>query len=601
MIFTIDKFLPTKKVVNSLFQKALANKYTSIANEYPAEYRNSERSILFDSSISSHMWKTLEPHLTYEDIAGVVPFGFDNGGRWIPIGINECLRFSKYRKGGYFKSHTDGHVALGVDHRSIFTIMVYLNDNFTGGKTTFFDDDGKEILSVTPKTGMALIFNHDVMHLGGEIVKGTKFIVRTDVMFFRYKSSKIHHLDSNEHLEKEYVEALCEDSMKHTLEGNPEEATQKFIDAQKLMCARKSIPDRNPLLPQLGLSKDLWIQLSTYMDLKTLSRLQRLNKGFYEIFKDNELWHTIFKQLWPQLATLEYSKYMDWKNEAYERHHLNIYFKILVLDIGFKNCKVGSLSPLFPFSTFIRKSNGVSIMASEYNKIYQMFVSGGTLVLGKGDPIFRSKNFPVLPLWELVFGIGKRALNNPATPHFLIPLSDPYDVIYKDLNNTLRTPQTRLCFVDTAILSLMASNMTQGVVIDLGHRSTFITPVLKGKVVEEYRAVFPISGANAKEPEDYFMPQQNLIDMIDSVIKYVFVDNINDGYKNIKITGGKVPFIVRKFKEELTRITNEQVVVPQDPVIDVTLGGMMYSHFLGPDDFICVNDKMPFLKQVRYS
>uniref|UniRef100_A0A6B2LBW9 F-box domain-containing protein n=1 Tax=Arcella intermedia TaxID=1963864 RepID=A0A6B2LBW9_9EUKA len=263
------------------------------------------------------MWKTLEPHLTYEDVAGVVPFGYDNAGKWIPIGINECLRFSRYREGSYFKSHTDGHVALGEDHRSIFTIMVYMNDKFTGGKTTFFDDDGNEILCVTPKTGMALIFNHGLKCFVNAM-DASMFVVRSEIQFTIFKTSKIYELNVKQNKEKE----------------SPVEATHN------LMCAEKSIP----ILPQLGLPKDLWIQLASYLDIKSIVRLQRLNKGFYDIFNDNALWHVIFKQFWPQLATLESKSTTNWRDEVKERHYLSKCFMILVLDVGFKYFKYGSLS-----------------------------------------------------------------------------------------------------------------------------------------------------------------------------------------------------------------------------------------------------------------
>ncbi len=66
--------------------------------------------------------------------------------------------------------------------------MIYLNDNFEGGKTKFFRQDeekgnilkaeGIDDLSVVPKLGKALVFNHDVWHEGEEIHKGTKYILR---------------------------------------------------------------------------------------------------------------------------------------------------------------------------------------------------------------------------------------------------------------------------------------------------------------------------------------------------------------------------------------------------------------------------------------
>jgi prolyl 4-hydroxylase len=57
--------------------------------------------------------------------------------------------------------------------------MVYLNEEFTGGATAFHDFH----LEVAPRTGMALIFQHLVLHEGCELIDGTKYVLRSDVMY----------------------------------------------------------------------------------------------------------------------------------------------------------------------------------------------------------------------------------------------------------------------------------------------------------------------------------------------------------------------------------------------------------------------------------
>ncbi len=39
--------------------------------------------------------------------------------------------------------------------------------------------------SVIPRTGTALIFNHDTLHEGQPVIKGTKYIIRTEIMYRR--------------------------------------------------------------------------------------------------------------------------------------------------------------------------------------------------------------------------------------------------------------------------------------------------------------------------------------------------------------------------------------------------------------------------------
>jgi len=64
-------------------------------------------------------------------------------------------------------------------------VMVYLNEKFEGGKTIFYNKAGEVTHQVTPKTGLAIVFfqTSKYPHIGAEIESGTKYILRTDVMY----------------------------------------------------------------------------------------------------------------------------------------------------------------------------------------------------------------------------------------------------------------------------------------------------------------------------------------------------------------------------------------------------------------------------------
>ena len=55
--------------------------------------------------------------------------------------------------------------------------MIYLNDDFEGGATAFDD------ITIHPKKGTALCFIHEQKHEGCPIISGTKYVIRTDVMY----------------------------------------------------------------------------------------------------------------------------------------------------------------------------------------------------------------------------------------------------------------------------------------------------------------------------------------------------------------------------------------------------------------------------------
>eukprot|EP00461_Guttulinopsis_vulgaris_P001898 UN01899 len=144
------------------------------------------------------------------------------------VGLNERLRFLRYKPGQEFKMHRDGtymrdhpsaDVVVGsendtnpnnslpqqIDHNdnknnkklrdmSFLTLLIYLNDT-TGGQTRFYDEAAmrgagtpEEIAlvpqyDVQPTTGTCLIFTHPILHHGLPVSGGLKYCVRSDVMY----------------------------------------------------------------------------------------------------------------------------------------------------------------------------------------------------------------------------------------------------------------------------------------------------------------------------------------------------------------------------------------------------------------------------------
>ena len=57
--------------------------------------------------------------------------------------------------------------------------MTSLNDEIEGGETALPDHE----VVIRPVTGTALVFFHPILHEGREVTRGTKYAVRTDVMY----------------------------------------------------------------------------------------------------------------------------------------------------------------------------------------------------------------------------------------------------------------------------------------------------------------------------------------------------------------------------------------------------------------------------------
>lgn len=64
-----------------------------------------------------------------------------------PIGLNELFRFYRYEPGQQFRKHRDQSYIRNSKEASYFTFMIYLNDDFKGGTTTFND------ITIQPKQG----------------------------------------------------------------------------------------------------------------------------------------------------------------------------------------------------------------------------------------------------------------------------------------------------------------------------------------------------------------------------------------------------------------------------------------------------------------
>ncbi|HEY0065447.1 MAG TPA: 2OG-Fe(II) oxygenase [Telluria sp.] len=137
-----------------------------------AEIRNNDRVIFDDAALAAWLFARARPLLP-ANIAGGTVHAF-----------NERMRFYRYGPDEYFKWHRDGMFSPSSQLTSLLTFMIYLNDGFEGGDTEF------KTGVVKPEAGMGLIFPHHLLHLGAVITSGTKYVLRTDVMYRQSKSAR---------------------------------------------------------------------------------------------------------------------------------------------------------------------------------------------------------------------------------------------------------------------------------------------------------------------------------------------------------------------------------------------------------------------------
>ncbi|KAE8366214.1 hypothetical protein BDV27DRAFT_94989 [Aspergillus caelatus] len=129
--------------------------------------------------------------------------------------LNERLRFLKYEGGEYFKPHWDAsYTTPDREEKSYYTVHLYLNGDgeqdlkelmreqirveekgdvnldvggkLLGGATSFLPryEEKERQLRVFPKMGSVLVFQqNDLLHGGDSVLRGTKYTMRTDIMY----------------------------------------------------------------------------------------------------------------------------------------------------------------------------------------------------------------------------------------------------------------------------------------------------------------------------------------------------------------------------------------------------------------------------------
>lgn len=144
-----------------------------------AAVRDNDRIIEDDAELTESLWDRLEPELPERWRARDMMQRYALGPHHA-VGLNERVRWYRYREGQRFRPHVD-KAFVGEDGRvSCHTILVYLN-TLESGATRL--ELAREERRIEPQTGLMLCFGHHLMHEGMPVVRGTKYVLRTDLMW----------------------------------------------------------------------------------------------------------------------------------------------------------------------------------------------------------------------------------------------------------------------------------------------------------------------------------------------------------------------------------------------------------------------------------
>ncbi|MEZ5442520.1 MAG: 2OG-Fe(II) oxygenase [Lysobacterales bacterium] len=175
-IFMVKEFLSRKECEEMIakseshgFEEAAIS--TAFGQVVVKNIRNNDR-ILWDDPLLADDW--------WHRCREFVPPSF---GKWHAYGVNERFGFYRYKPGQVFRKHQDGSFRRGKGDESWWTLMVYLNAGFVGGRTRFWFVGSENETVVEPEVGMALFFLHERTHEEELVEEGTKYVLRTDVMY----------------------------------------------------------------------------------------------------------------------------------------------------------------------------------------------------------------------------------------------------------------------------------------------------------------------------------------------------------------------------------------------------------------------------------
>ena len=189
-IWTIENFLSEEECQNLIiFSENKSYQEATVSLKSGAKMikniRNNDRLIYEDEKLAQNYWQKLKkicPIFINEIVR-------EETQKSEVVGLNPRFRFYKYESNQRFKKHIDGRVELekeGQRQESRITFMIYLSDDFEGGQTIFDYKNEKnelETIKIQPKIGTALCFVHEIKHEGKPVPTGTKYVLRSDIMY----------------------------------------------------------------------------------------------------------------------------------------------------------------------------------------------------------------------------------------------------------------------------------------------------------------------------------------------------------------------------------------------------------------------------------
>ena len=153
-------------------------------NHFTRNYRQGERFTYNTDSFHKYLLNYVYKYLPLTMIC--------NGIEYELAHLNRDVKMLKYKTGDHFKGvHCDDtytETVNGVLYKSLLTLMIYLNEDYAGGRTTLCTFNKHNELEIKPRTGKLVAISQTIAHYAKVVTKGEKYLLRADVLYKRKKS-----------------------------------------------------------------------------------------------------------------------------------------------------------------------------------------------------------------------------------------------------------------------------------------------------------------------------------------------------------------------------------------------------------------------------
>lgn len=172
-LLVIDDFLDNDEIeISKQLVESVKNQNDTIGKPFNTEVNFFNQKIK-NEELSSHIHQKLKPFLNqYQDTTG----------KWQPTEGCGYIFMANYKPGNNFSIHTDTGCHYTKNKKSSHTLLIYLNDDFEGGETSFYNQDFQLVKTIKPKRGRAILFNILLWHTAEKLKRGEKFWIGTEVV-----------------------------------------------------------------------------------------------------------------------------------------------------------------------------------------------------------------------------------------------------------------------------------------------------------------------------------------------------------------------------------------------------------------------------------